>query len=209
MAMRVRITPVTKAMSLFVCAFALVSCTQSATQEVISLGFDLRQSCLPAAELKAAIKCKREQSLLASFDVYFGAMNGFEERWNEDGYYDVEKSEGACFALLRRVYSEDGNIINTDCKVIEDFPNDEKYKVDVIYVESFTYYHSYGYFQKEQIDFSSFAGVYDKGYLIYAVIYYDKTSETEIPSSFGSEATERVYYEIGDSGCVTFSANKS
>jgi len=59
---------------------SLFSCSQGNSNDIIRLGFSVSCPCLKS--IHAGLESKKQQSLLASFNVFFGMDNGFEEWWN-------------------------------------------------------------------------------------------------------------------------------
>jgi hypothetical protein len=184
----------------------LTGCNRN-TDESLSLGFNqvTRENCI-TLWISVGLKCKKDQSFLSTFDVYFGAYRGLTEKWKNDEL-ECSKPDDASFAMRRDVMEANKNILKTSFKVIADFPNDEKYAFSPKSIEGTMdgYIPDYNYYYQDEIDFSALPKSSTKGYIRYYMTCYDAKRNSEIEvRNLANVGSGLLHFEVRGDNSVIF-----
>lgn len=151
----------------------LISCNNGQAENFfIKVGFnEFYGTSYPISQVGLAFIGNKKQSLNASFDVYIGARKGFVDDW-ENNLWGCNPGYGK-FAINRVIEDEDGNELQNNFIMLDDFPNNEKYILNYEKIEGTAdgIIMQYEDFVKNTIDFSTINIV--KGKVGYYICYYD------------------------------------
>lgn len=154
------------------------SCSNN--DEYISYGFHKN----PTSMVSIALKSKKEQPFISTFEVSVGASRSFIEGWGKDEF-KCNPGYGT-FAINRVIFYENKEVLDeSSYTMLYDFPNEEKYLIRTEYLNSDrtefnTYYSSSINFT---YDFSLIN--INIGYIGYYICYYDDINNKEFDRSSG------------------------
>ena len=188
-----------KLLALIAIASLLVGCNNVNKDKYILVGFNkFYGSSNPTSQVGLAFRVEREQSLNATFDVYFGARKGFTEDWKND-LWECNPGYGT-FAINRIIEDEAGKEIQSDFIILEDFPNDEKYPLTYETIEGTVdgvIMHYEGY-MTNTFNFTSIETL--KGSIGYYICYYDDVNQKPFEGDY-------YLYGISWGGKLNFEKN--
>lgn len=193
-----------KSIPLFLVSSVLLSCSPNTNNE-ISFGFLSHGESYITSRVALGLKANNKQSLLSSFNIYIGAVKGFEEKWNND-YFKCNPGHGY-FAVGRRILDDKENLLETSFKPFLDFPNDEKYSLIQKDIEG-TYdgYQSlFSYFYTDEFDFSTIK--ISKGFICYSILFYDDINMEPFKENvyqYGIDWGGQLSFEIKDNSMISF-----
>lgn len=176
-------------------SMSLFSC-QSSSDEIV-LGMEKSYGNTSwSSQVSCGLKVKKVQPLAATFDVYIGAITGFQEEW-ETNAFDYNP-DNASFAIERRIMNLDNEIIKQDFFVVEDFPNDEKYPLKYKHIEGTTDGTQKSFETSIPISFDFASLDVEKGYIGYGLFCYDTVNQKPLYDS------KYYSYGISNPAILTF-----
>ena len=186
----------TKFLSLIACSLVLASCNDQPNSSILNVGFtEYHGASGPTPQVGLAFTADGEQPLNATFDVYVGVRKGFTELWESDLW---ECNPGYVkFAINRVIENVEGNELQSDYIILDDFPNDEKYPLTYEAIEGTTdgVISHYEEFVVNTFDFNTIDVL--RGSIGFYLCYYDDVNSKEFE--------ENVYlYGISWGGKLNF-----
>ncbi len=165
-----------KMISVFLVSFLLFGCNGNSESKVIRMDFgEYHGVSNPTSQVGLAFTAESMQSFNATFNVYVGAIEGFAENWENDSW-GCNPGYGK-FAVQREITNEAGDVVSCTYKILEDFPNDEKYPLIYETIEGtldgYIMHFSWNY--TDTFDFSTIES--DNGKIEYFILYYDDVKE--------------------------------
>lgn len=186
----------TKFLSLIACSLVLASCNDQPNSSILNVGFnEYHGASGPTPQVGLAFTADGEQPLNATFDVYVGVRKGFTELWESD-LWECNPGYGK-FAINRVIENEEGNELQSDYIILDDFPNDEKYPLTYEAIEGTTdgVISHYEEFVVNTFDFNTIDVL--RGSIGFYLCYYDDVNSKEFE--------ENVYlYGISWGGKLNF-----
>lgn len=186
----------TKFLSLIACSLVLASCNDQPNSSILNVGFtEYHGASGPTPQVGLAFTADGEQPLNATFDVYVGVRKGFTELWESD-LWECNPGYGK-FAINRVIEDEEGNELQSDYIILDDFPNDEKYPLTYEAIEGTTdgVISHYEEFVVNTFDFNTIDVL--RGSIGFYLCYYDDVNSKEFE--------ENVYlYGISWGGKLNF-----
>lgn len=185
---------------------ALASCEAEISDSSYSSSSGYVSASEPTAEAESYFVAESPQPLEAAFTIYLGGYVGLDSRWAEcyPGY--------GSFAVQRVLYDREGNAFQSDIvRILEDFPDYEKYPLDYYTVEGWLDYYE-PIFTWSFVDVFDFSSVSEEsGIIRYHFGYYfdlEDRFDCDIFSLFDIlfYCGGRLYYRI-EGEEVTFSEN--
>lgn len=198
-------------MAMALAVLFLASCNSiSADSDFISDGLGMRSGSPFTPRICVGLKCLAKQSYSAKFEVYFGSDEVFSEDWNSGRFFEDREScekENMRFALKRTVRADSKSVSSEIAyKVIDDFPNSEKYLFDATGVDGVmdAYIPAFNYSLEDNFDFSELDWQVKSGSVGYAMVGYDISQNCEVDLNLDT-GTASVNYALADADSVVFS----